>query len=110
MGQHGVIVGKIQFAWNRGKNWPKDGARELKALVTFNQFETGQVTHKVVVPKRAPVLTVSDCLESSRLLYDDGLADGFVFDLCQGCRIDSGVFQESLSASFTVCGRNKLPT
>ena len=100
MCQHGVIVGKIQFARDRGKNRPKDGARELKTLVTFNQFETGQVAHEVVVPERAPVFTVSDCLESSRLLYDDGLADGRVFDLCQGCRIDSGVFQESLSGVF----------
>jgi hypothetical protein len=52
------------------------------------------------MPERAPVLTVSDCLESSRLLYDDGLANGFVFDLRQGCRIDGAILKASLSGVF----------
>jgi hypothetical protein len=76
-----VVVGKIESAWNRGKYRPKDSAGELKALVAFSQFEASQVTHEVVVPERTPILTVGDCFESSRLLHDNGLPNGIVFNL-----------------------------
>ena len=80
MVEHRMIVRKIEASGDGREYGPQIHAVKLNAGIPFDQFETGQRTHEIVMPERAAHLTVCHCRQTRTFLDGDHFLDGLIFD------------------------------
>jgi hypothetical protein len=63
-----MIFRKINLTTDHRKNWPQLDTRERNPLGSILEIKPVKSAHKVIVPETSPGLSVSDHVQTHRLL------------------------------------------